>query len=75
MVRNPKKYFEEVAHVFNNGMLSEQNFNWKLPQDSGELNVLSFSNINARRLVSNIDQVFEVVFRHHNNDGKIYFQL
>ena len=38
-----KEYFEEVAHVFNNGMLSEQNGNWKVPEDSGELKVLSFS--------------------------------
>jgi len=64
-----KEYFEEVAHVFNNGMLSEQNGNWKVPQDSGELKVLSFSNVTARRLVSNIDQVFDVVFRYHNDDG------
>ena len=39
----------------NNGMLSEQNGNWRVPQDSGELDVLSFSNVTARRLVSNID--------------------
>ena len=64
-----KEYFEEVAHIFNNGMLSEKNGNWKVPQDSGELKVLSFSNVTARRLVSNIHQVFEVVFRHHNDDG------
>ena len=64
-----KEYFEEVAHVFNNGMLSEKNGNWKVPQDRGELKVLSFSNVTARRLVSNIHQVFDVVFRHHNDDG------
>ena len=64
-----KEYFEEVANVFNNGMLSEKNGNWKVPQDRGELKVLSFSNVTARRLVSNIHQVFDVVFRHHNDDG------
>ena len=64
-----QEYFQEVADVFNNGMLSEQNGNWSVPQDSGELKVLSFSNVTARRLVSNIDQIFDVVFRLHNDDG------
>ena len=64
-----KEYFEEVAHTFNNSMLSKENGTWKIPQDSGELKVLSFSNTTARRLVSNIDQIFEVVFRFHNDEG------
>ena len=40
-----------------------------MPQDSGELKVLSFSNVTARRLVSNIDQIFDLVFKFHNDDG------
>ena len=64
-----QEYFQEVADVFNNGMLSEQNGNWSVPQDSGELKVLSFSNVTARRLVSNIDQIFDAVFRFHNDDS------
>ena len=64
-----QEYFQEVADVFNNGMLSEQNGNWSVPQDSGELKVLSFSNVTARRLVSNIDQIFDAFFRFHNDDG------
>ena len=64
-----QEYFQEVADVFNNGMLSEQNGNWSVPQDSGELKVLSFSNVTARRLVSNIDQIFDAVFRFHNDAG------
>ena len=63
------EYFVEIAQKFNNGMLSEQNGNWQVPQDSGELKVLSFSNTTARRLVSNIDQIFDTVFRFHNDDG------
>ena len=62
-------YFQEIANVFNNGMLSEQNGNWQVPQESNELKVLSFSNVTARRLVSNISQIFEVVFRFHNDNG------
>ena len=64
-----KAYFQEIADVFNNGMLSEQNGNWKVPQESNELKVLSFSNVTARRLVSNISQIFDVVFRFHNDNG------
>ena len=63
-----KKYFEEVAPVLNNGTLSEYNGNRKVPQDSVELKVLSFSNVISRRLVSNIYQVFEMVFRYYNDD-------
>ena len=33
-----KEYFEEVAHKFDNGMLSEQNGNWKVPQDNNNNN-------------------------------------
>ena len=62
-------YFQKLADVFNNGMLSEQNGNWGVPQDSGELKILSISNITARRLVSNIEQIFDMVFRYHNNEG------
>ena len=40
-----------------------------MPQDSGELKVLSFSNVTARRLVSNIDQIFDLVFKFHNDDS------
>ena len=50
-------------------MLSEQNGNWRVPQDSGELKVLSFSTIIARRLVFNIDQIFDLLFKFHNDDG------
>ena len=50
-------------------MLSEKNRNWTVPQDSGDLKVLSFSNITARRLVSNIDQSFDLVFKFHNDDS------
>ena len=64
-----QEYFQDVADIFNNGMLSEQNGNWRVPQDSGELKVLSFSNVTARRLVSNIDQIFDLVFKFHNDDG------
>jgi hypothetical protein len=64
-----KAYFQDVADIFNNGMLSEQNGNWSVPQDSGELKVLSFSNVTVRRLISNIDQIFALVFKFHNNEG------
>ena len=50
-------------------MLSEQNGNWRVPQNSGESKVLSFSNVTARRLVSNIDQIFDLVFKFHNDYG------
>ena len=50
-------------------MLSEQNGNWKVPQESNELKVLSFSNVTARRLISNISQIFDVVFKFHNDNG------
>ena len=30
--------------------------------------MLSFSNVTARRLVSNIDQIFDLVFKYHNDD-------
>ena len=50
-------------------MLSEQNGNWKVPQESNELKVLSLSNVTARRLVSNISQIFDAVFRFHNDNG------
>ena len=62
-------YFREVVDLFNNSMLFEQNSNWRAPQDSGELKVFSFSNVIARRPVSNIDQTFDVVFRYHNDEG------
>ena len=50
-------------------MLSEKNGSWKVPQGSVELKVLSSLNVTVRILVSNIDRVFEVVFRYHNDDG------
>ena len=31
-----KKHFEEVTPMFNNGMLSKYNGNWKVLQDNGE---------------------------------------
>ena len=31
--------------------------------------MLSFSNVTAMRIASDIDQVFDVVFRYHNDDG------
>ena len=35
-------YFQEVADIFNNGMLSGKNGNWSAPQASGKLNLLIF---------------------------------
>lgn len=63
-----KKHFEEVAHVFNNVMISEQNGNYKVPQDSGELKVISFSNVTAKKRVGNIYQVFGVLFRYPDDN-------
>lgn len=45
------------------------NGNWSVPQDSVELNILSFSNVTARTLVSAVDQIFDVDFRYHNDDS------
>ena len=59
----------KIAHKFNNGVLFEQNGNWNVPQDSGELKVLSVSKITAKRLVSNIYQRFDTVSIFHNDGG------
>ena len=49
-------------------MLSEQNGNWKKPQESGDIKVVSFLNTMVRGYVSNFDQIVGVDFRFHNGD-------
>ena len=64
-----KEYFGEVEGKLNNGILSEENGNWVLPTEGDELKKISLSNVTARKFVNAIDQLFDIVFKFHEDDG------
>ena len=63
-----KEYLIKVQDIFNSGMLAKKNGSYVIPTKRGELKKMSFSNITARKLVNNIKQVFDEVFKFHTVD-------
>ena len=63
-------YFSQLNNLLNNGILSEKNGNFKFPTVKDELKQLSLSNTTARKLISNIDKLFDTVFLYHNDSGE-----
>lgn len=63
-----KEYLLKVQDIFNSGMLAKENGNYVIPTERGELKKLSFSNVTARKLVNNIELVFDEVFKLHTVD-------
>ena len=63
-----KEYLFKVQDIFNSGMLAKENGSYVIPTERGELKKMSFSNVTARKLVNNIEQVFDEVFKFHTVD-------
>ena len=63
-----KEYLLKVQEIFSSGMLAKENGSYVIPTERGELKKMSFSNVTAQKLVSNIKQVFDEVFKFHTVD-------
>ena len=58
-------YFKRLAHLFNNGVMHDMDGQWKLPMENDKLDPISLSNVKARKVVKNIELLFDLVFENH----------
>ena len=63
-----KEFLLMVQDIFNSGMLAKDNNSYVIPTERGELKKMSFSNVTTRKLVNNIEHVFDEVFKFHMAD-------
>ena len=59
------EYFDSLVHLFNNGVMHDKDGQWKLPMENDKLNPISLSNVKARKVVKNIELLFDLVFENH----------
>lgn len=62
-------YFVKLQQLLNNGVMHEKDRQWRLPMEQGKLQPVSFSNSTARKIVGNIEQLFDLVFEKHSSDS------
>ena len=58
-------YYKRLVDLFNNGVMHDKDGQWKLPMKDGKLEPVSLGNRSARKIVKNIDQLFDLVFERH----------
>lgn len=58
-------YFKRLVELFNNGVMHDKDGQWKLPMKDGKLEPVSLSNTKARKIVQNIELLFDLVFQRH----------
>ena len=68
-VKELDEYFDQLQHLLNNGVMHEKDGQWRLPMEQGKLQPVSFSNSTARKIVGNILQLFDLVFKNHSSDS------
>ena len=60
-----KDYFESLVELFNNSAMHDKYGQWKLPMKHGKLEAVSLPNRSARKIVRNIELLFDLVFERH----------
>ena len=66
---NTKSYFTEIDSMVNNGILSEENGNWKLPINGDTLSPVNFCNTSARTFGTKVGMLFDIIFHHHSDNN------
>ena len=70
LVYEQQNMFTEIQHTLNTVILSEENGNWVLPTQGDELRNISLSNLTSSKFVTNISNLFDTIFKYHDDDGE-----
>ena len=57
------KYVKQIEYLFNNGVMCEKNSEWQLNHDSYEIAPIFSSNSTSRKVIKNIKNLFDTVFK------------